>query len=271
MRHSAVLRNGKSPTSGAAEPFGCIAVRGNTVSPGAFLELNATRLEDNGNALLPLGGGLLVSRPSPVAVEMSMGAVVKRNVAASGSQIYVNMQLGGFTSVPLWYFLPAPLGHYVISPDRQRNSTIYTPFGEPFPFECEPGRYGEDDNRDTQTSLLCTGLCPVGHYCSTATFAPALCGPGTYCRLGSSGETDCPAAPLAMPLARRTRQIAQRALPATSARRDPRGRSRARLNVCRGRRPEQLRRAPPELLRRIWELLLATFAFQDPTAAGAFT
>ena len=65
---------------------------------------------------------------------------------------------------------------------------------EDFPFPCSSGLYGESQSVAAQSTPQCSGLCPAGRKCARATAIPSICEEGTFCELGSSLATPCPAA-----------------------------------------------------------------------------
>ena len=185
-----LTRNGRAPAS----TFGGIEM----VSPGGSLWLVGTTIEHNGRlsnscdgGVCVRGGGLSVLGTS-ATVAMSGSTVVRRNRAYEGDQIYVDTAFASLTDVR--YTLPTPLGHYVIITDRSDNTAVGMPIiDSTFPYECSPGNYGGLFNTSMQTTPRCSGPCPRGHYCPSATITPIMCAAGKYCVEGSDAEVNCPA------------------------------------------------------------------------------
>ena len=188
VRGSVIRRNGH----GASATFGGVEVA------GGQLNLRTTSIEYNGQitnvcdgSLCLRGGGLSVVGAS-AQISISDQSVVKRNMAYEGDQIYVDTAYATLDSVR--YTLPTPLGHYVIITDRSDNTPVSMQIIDAtFPFECSPGNFGGLFNTSTQTTPRCSGRCPAGHYCPSATVVPIRCAAGTYCVEGSEAETNCPA------------------------------------------------------------------------------
>ena len=61
-----------------------------------------------------------------------------------------------------------------------------------YPLGCAAGFYGDSDAHAKQTTPQCSGPCPAGRRCASATIEPVVCGAGTYCGIGSSSEISCP-------------------------------------------------------------------------------
>ena len=71
--------------------------------------------------------------------------------------------------------------------------TPYFPVEVTFPNPCAAGYLGSNETAK-QTSAMCGGKCPAGHYCPTAvTLVPIPCPDGHYCDEGASTPKPCPA------------------------------------------------------------------------------
>ena len=59
-------------------------------------------------------------------------------------------------------------------------------------YGCSAGLVGYPSMVNHQRSPRCSGKCPAGYQCDAQTYAPAACGPGTYCQRGSTQAKMCP-------------------------------------------------------------------------------
>ena len=162
-----------------------------------FLNLKNSSLSTNTIGLKVSGGEVVVTdgtviRDCGVAVAVSGTADVTLTGEAalrdSKTAIFKDPNGGDVR-----YKLPAPLGHYVFIADGGIIDRVEGNLKDDFPYLCAAGIVGDDYEKRFQSTPACARLCPEGHYCERATVVPTPCGAGTYCRLGSPGEVDCPA------------------------------------------------------------------------------
>ena len=130
----------------------------------------------HGDALHVLGGH----------VTLRAGSLLAKSLAnASGLAIYI-------VSGTVEYYLPAPLGRWILPDSSATRATLVSGGHSEYPYACAPGLYGSDNSTSSQSSPQCSGLCPAGSYCGSATHTPQLCPPGSYCAAGSPLATPCP-------------------------------------------------------------------------------
>ena len=170
MRQCSLLSN--SAARGAA-----LYVGGGTVT------VEETAILDN--AASESGGGLFVSGGRVI---ISNRTLLQRNTAPRGAGASI------FSTVALRYGLPTPLSRWVLIPDGRGEATLAAgAVDDDFPYPCSAGLYGNSYDPADQSGPQCSGACPAGYSCGTATIDPAPCPNGTFCRAGSPAPSDCPA------------------------------------------------------------------------------
>ena len=170
MQRCSLISN--SATRGAA-----LFVKGGTVA------VEETEFSDN--VASESGGALYIENGR---VSISNRTLLRRNSAPRGAGASI------FSSVALHYVLPTPLARWVLIPDGRNEATLAAgAIDDDFPYPCSAGLYGNSYLPFDQSGPLCSGACPAGYSCGTATAEPLPCPNGTFCRAGSPAPSDCPA------------------------------------------------------------------------------
>lgn len=143
------------------------------------------------------GGALFLTRGAALTLGDRTLLTANTAVAADGgASLFVENGTAG-------YVLPAPLGRWVPAQDRcgggassdavvAATAWLYDAIETDFPLPCAPGLVGADYNASSQNGAQCSGACPEGHFCGSATAVPVPCDAGYYCPEGSPAETPCP-------------------------------------------------------------------------------
>ena len=196
---SSIIRlNGRSS---AARIGGISAIGGTADVTNTLIEDNGYDSPDCDAGRCVQGGGLRVDVSGNAILRA--GTLLRQNKAYEGRSIYVSrdslepntVQGPNNIPFPVVYHLPAPPAHFIVIVERAvTNSKLRKGLiDENYPFECAPGNYGANTDRDVQSTPRCSGPCTAGYYCPLATIQPIMCSMGTYCPRGSAIETSCPA------------------------------------------------------------------------------
>ena len=137
--------------------------------------------------------GGAISLDGDASVQLSSASLLRDNRLLDGSVSTVSRMAGGNASTRFSYVLPAPLGRwaesfggYVAHPLQ-----VETTLARDYPYACAPGAYGGRQLTSEQAGPWCSGLCPPGASCPSATVTPTSCTVGHYCPAGSVVPTPC--------------------------------------------------------------------------------
>ena len=211
MKDSAVVVSG-----GTFRAVGCV-FSGNSARysggavrvSGGLATLEACVL--TANSAIVNGGGVYVSGGSMV---MTGGTLLTGNSAAYGASAFREARPGDESN--LVYATPAPDGRWILRTGAAECAEGETCFfqhwpqlaaraasvqiivagslEEDFPYACAPGLFGRSGApANEQSGPACSGLCPAGYSCGSATVAPLICASGHYCPAGSAIVTPCAA------------------------------------------------------------------------------
>jgi hypothetical protein len=143
-------------------------------------------------ALVCGGGGIaMIQRPNSLTQGYLYGVLLANN-SASGSFAKAGHVLNNGT---IYYVLPTRLGYHVENAYECATITCPVPGscddgqfmavlpqlvgGRSYPPQCGPGCFANSTDASDQTSAICSGYCPFGHYCDEEN-QPHVCPSGTY-------------------------------------------------------------------------------------------
>eukprot|EP00966_Prymnesium_polylepis_P182093 4218141-Prymnesium_polylepis.2 len=161
----------------------CRARTGGAVLVGRDSTVRGTKTLFTDNSADVSGGALQVDGGR---VELFNETLFRDNSASDGSGPSIHLSQTG----TIEYTLPAPPGRWLFV--RTGDTFQLDPGGQDdFPFACPSGVVGSSSAQE-QKGPQCSGPCPEGRFCPTATIHPQPCARGFFCPSGTPVAISCP-------------------------------------------------------------------------------